>query len=100
MPDAALLEGIIDLPQPMHEEDVIGAECAIDEQLATPMTVRMLLSEKIFLGAADCRSQLRIIRREGGLRLRARCRQRNEIRGRRRHGRLKRPALPLPRACP
>jgi hypothetical protein len=37
----------------VHEEHVIGAERAIDEQLAAPMSVRMLLAEKILLRARD-----------------------------------------------
>src|SRR5204863_1102694 len=46
---AALLQRVVHLSQPMHEENVIGAERAIDEQLAAPMAVRMLLSQQIFL---------------------------------------------------
>ena len=37
----------------MHEEDVIGAERAIDHQLADPMAVRLLLAQEILLCERD-----------------------------------------------
>jgi hypothetical protein len=45
-----LLKGVVDFAQPMHEEDVIRAERAIDDQLAAPVAVRVLLPQKILLG--------------------------------------------------
>jgi len=43
----------IDFAAPMHEQHVIGAQRAIHQQLAAPMTVRLLLTQKIFLRTAD-----------------------------------------------
>jgi hypothetical protein len=37
----------------VHEKDVIGAECAINDQLAAPMPILFLLPQEIFLGAVD-----------------------------------------------
>jgi hypothetical protein len=51
--DATPLQLPIDFAAPVHEQHVIGAQCAIDDQLAAPMTVGLLLAEKIFLGATD-----------------------------------------------
>jgi hypothetical protein len=51
--DAAPLQLPIDFAAPVHEKDVIGAECAINDQLAAPMPVVFLLAKKIFLGAID-----------------------------------------------
>jgi hypothetical protein len=47
MLSATLLKFAIDLAQPMQIQDVIGAECAIDKELATPVTIRMLLAQKV-----------------------------------------------------
>jgi hypothetical protein len=51
--DATPLELPIDFAAPVHEQDVIGAECAINDQLAAPMPIVFLLAKKIFLGAVD-----------------------------------------------
>ena len=66
---AALLKPIIHLPQPMHEEDEIGAERAVDDELAAPMTIRMLLPEQIFLRSRDRVRDPRIVGRvpRGGI---------------------------------
>jgi hypothetical protein len=42
---ATLLERVIHFAQPMHEENEIGAERAIDDELAAPMAVGSLLAE-------------------------------------------------------
>ena len=47
----------------MHEEDVIGAERAIDDEFAAPMAVGLLLAQKVFLGAGDRARDLLICRR-------------------------------------
>ena len=49
MTSAPLLKRIIHFPKPVHEEDKIGAEGAVDEEFAAPMTIRVLLPEQIFL---------------------------------------------------
>jgi hypothetical protein len=51
--DATPLELPIDFAAPVHEQDVIGAECAINDQLAAPMSIVFLLAKKIFLGPID-----------------------------------------------
>ena len=51
--DATPLQLPIDFAAPVHEKDVIGAECAINDQLAAPMPVSLLLPQEIFLRAAD-----------------------------------------------
>src|SRR5262245_11626516 len=51
--NAALLEFVVNLSQPMHEEDEIGAQSAIDQELSAPMAVGLLLSEQILLGTRD-----------------------------------------------
>jgi hypothetical protein len=43
----------VDFAAPVHEKDVVGAQCAIDNQLAAPMPIVFLSSKKIFLGAFD-----------------------------------------------
>jgi hypothetical protein len=43
----------IHLTQPVHVEDVVGAEGAIDEEFAFPMSVGFLQAEQIFLRARD-----------------------------------------------
>ena len=44
MADAALLDCLVHVTLPVHEQDVVGAQGAIDEQLAAPMTIGMLLA--------------------------------------------------------
>ena len=53
MTDATLLQLSIGIAAPMHEQHVIGAERAIDDQLAAPVAIRLLLAQKIFLRAID-----------------------------------------------
>ncbi len=53
MTNTALLQPIVDLTQPMHEEHEIGAESAVDEKFAAPMAIRMLLPEQILLRPRD-----------------------------------------------
>ena len=43
----------VDFAEPVHEEDEVGAKRAIDQQFATPMAIRSLLSQQILLGARD-----------------------------------------------
>ena len=38
---------------PMHEKDIIRAERAIDDQLAAPMAIRLLLAQQVLLRARD-----------------------------------------------
>src|ERR1051325_4413517 len=51
--DAPLLHLLVHFAGPMHVKNEIGAEGAIDDQLAAPVTVRTLLTEKVFLCAHD-----------------------------------------------
>jgi hypothetical protein len=51
--NATPLELSIDFAAPMHEQHVVGANRAINQQLAAPMTVRPLLAQKIFLRTTD-----------------------------------------------
>ena len=83
--NAALLQPIVHLPQPMHEEDEIGAERAIDEQFAAPMAIRMLLPQQIFLAARHGARNLGVTREIGRGGIGNGARQRDEVRGRRRH---------------
>ena len=50
---AFLLQDRIHLPSPVHVEHVVRAERAIDEELAAPMSVRVLEAEEIRLRAGD-----------------------------------------------
>ena len=83
--NATLLNRIIHFTEPMHEEDVIGTESAIDEQLAAPMPIGPLLPEQVFLRARDCVRDLGVLRAVGCARIRRRARQRDKIRGWQRH---------------
>ncbi len=40
----------VDLPQPVHVEDVVGGQGAVDHQLAAPMAVRLLEAQEVLLG--------------------------------------------------
>ena len=53
MTNASLLPPIVHLSEPMHEQDEIGAERAVDEEFAAPMTIRVLLPEQILLRTRD-----------------------------------------------
>ena len=79
--NATLLNRIIHFTEPMHEEDVIGAESAIDEQLAAPMPIGPLLPEEVLLRARDCARDLGVLRAVGCARIRRRARQRDEVEG-------------------
>ncbi len=46
---AAFLKRNVDLTEPVHEKDEVGAKCAVDQQLAAPMPVRTLLSQQVLL---------------------------------------------------
>ena len=61
--NAALLDRVIHFAEPMHEEDEIGAERAIDDQLAAPVAIRALLPQQIFLGATNRVCDLGIVAR-------------------------------------
>ena len=50
---ATFLKIDVDLAEPMHEEDEVGAECAIDQKFAAPMTVFVLLAQKVLLRARN-----------------------------------------------
>ena len=47
--DATPLQLRVHFAAPVHEDDVVGAQRAIDQQLAAPLPVGFLLSQKIFL---------------------------------------------------
>src|SRR2546423_10872728 len=81
----------------MHEEHVIGAERAIDDQLTAPVTVPVLLPQKILLRARDRIRDLGIVVPISVVRVRGNARQRNEIGNRWRH-RTKKLWPRLPRA--
>ena len=51
--DTTALQRLIHLAEPVHEEHVVGAERAIDHELADPMAVGFLLSEEIPLRERD-----------------------------------------------
>ena len=61
MANTALLQPIVDLPQPVHEEHEIGAESAVDKKFATPMAIRMLLPEQVLLRPRDGTRDLLIV---------------------------------------
>ena len=66
---AAPLQLRVYLAAPMHEQDVIRAEGAIDDQLPAPMTIWLLLPQQVVLRARDrthdlfviCRIRLRFV---------------------------------------
>ena len=51
--NASSLQLHTDFAAPVHEEDVIGAQRAIDDQLAAPVAVGFLLPQKVFLRTLD-----------------------------------------------
>jgi hypothetical protein len=51
--DTFFLQDRIDVAGPVHEEDVIGAECGIDEEFPAPVPFLMLQSENVLLRAAN-----------------------------------------------
>src|ERR1041384_2945423 len=85
MTHAALLKRIVDFAEPMHEEDVVGAKRAIDDELAAPVTVRVLLAQKIFLGPANRTGDLRIVVGIRVARVRRNAGQRDQVGNRRCH---------------
>ena len=58
VPDTALLNDVVDFAQPVHEQDEIGAERAVDKEFAAPMTIGMLLPKQILLGPRDGRRNI------------------------------------------
>ena len=63
--DATPLQLRVYFAAPVHEHDVVGAQRAIDQQLAAPVSVRFLLPQKIFLCARNRLSDLFVRRRVG-----------------------------------
>jgi hypothetical protein len=63
--ETTLLHLNINFPAPVHEQNEVRAKRAIDQKLAAPMTVRLLLPQQIFLGAFDRVENLRIAPRVG-----------------------------------
>ena len=51
--NAAPLQLRVHFAAPMHEKDVIRAEGAIDNQLAAPMAIWLLLAQQVLLRARD-----------------------------------------------
>jgi hypothetical protein len=47
--DTAALKRFVHFAEPVHEENEIGAERAIDHQLANPMAIGLLLAKQVFL---------------------------------------------------
>ena len=62
MVGATFLERNVDLAQPVHEQDEVGAKRAIDQQFAAPMAVRALLPQKILLRPRDRVRNFRVSR--------------------------------------
>ena len=61
--DATPLELRVYFAAPMHEHDVVGAQRAIDQELAAPVPIGFLLLQKIFLCARNCLSDFFVRRR-------------------------------------
>jgi hypothetical protein len=59
---ATPLQVDIDIAEPMHEKHEIGAECAIHQQFAAPMTIWPLLPQQILLRAGNGLRNFRIDR--------------------------------------
>jgi hypothetical protein len=97
--DAALLEGVIHLAQPVHEEDKIRAKRAVDDELAAPMAVRALLAQEILLGRSNRARDIGIVVAINRARVRRNARERDQVGNRWRH-RLKKLEQRLPRASP
>ena len=64
---------------PMHEKDIIRAEGAIDDQLAAPMAIRLLLAQQVLLRARDRSRDFFVVRRIKFRYFWSRARQRNEV---------------------
>ena len=47
------LKGFVDLPEPMHVDDVIAAEGGIGDQFAFPVAVGLLKTKEVGLGATN-----------------------------------------------
>ena len=60
---ATFLKTDVDLADPMHEKHKIGAERAIDQKFAAPMTVLALLAQKILLRPRNHLGDLNVSRR-------------------------------------
>src|SRR5437868_2959498 len=83
--NTAPLQLSIHFAAPVHENYVIRAQRAIDNQFATPVAIRLLLPQKVFLRASDCVRDLFLRSRVGFRRIRERARQHNQSRCRIRH---------------
>ena len=60
---AAPLQLRVHFAAPMHEKDVIRAKSAIDDQLAAPMAIWLLLAQQVLLRARDGLRNLFVVRR-------------------------------------
>ena len=76
---AAPLQLRVHFAAPMHEKDIIRAEGAIDDQLAAPMAIGLLLAQQILLRARDRLRDLFVVRRIRFRYVWSRARQRNEV---------------------
>src|SRR5262245_7763625 len=50
---AAPLQLGVHFAAPMHEEDIIRAKCAIDDELPAPMAIWLLLAQQVLLRPPD-----------------------------------------------
>jgi hypothetical protein len=60
---AAPLQLRVHLAAPMHEKDIIRAQGAIDDQLAAPMAIWLLLAQQVLLRECDRTSDFFVVRR-------------------------------------
>ena len=74
-----MLQLVIDLAQPVHKEDEVRAQGAVDEQLTAPVAIGPLLLQEIFLRTTDRIVNLAIRCGIYRTKLRSRARQRNYI---------------------
>src|SRR5437667_5168900 len=76
---AAPLQLRVHFAAPMHEKDVIRAEGAIDDQLAAPMAIWLLLAQQVLLRTRDSAHNFFVVRRIRFRYVWSRARQRNEL---------------------
>src|SRR6266700_4045532 len=76
---ATPLQLAVHLAAPMHEKDIIRAEGAIDDQLAAPMTIWLLLAQQVLLRERDRTRDFFVVRRIRFRYFWSRARQRNEV---------------------
>src|SRR5205814_4996612 len=69
----------VHLTAPMHEKDVVRAEGAIDDQLAAPMAIWLLLAQQVLLRTRDRARNFFVVRRIRFRYVWSRARQRNEL---------------------